>query len=68
MSGAAKVHRVTDYGTHGLVDLELPDGTRLKATVPEARDWKSGQVADLRPRAYAAYRDNAAIYRSGAQQ
>jgi putative spermidine/putrescine transport system ATP-binding protein len=67
-SGTAKVHRVTDYGTHGLVDLELPDGTRLKASVPEARDWKAGQAADLRPRAYAAYRDNAAIYRSGAQQ
>ena len=29
--GAAKVHRVTDYGTHAIVDLELPDGMRLKA-------------------------------------
>jgi putative spermidine/putrescine transport system ATP-binding protein len=67
-TGSAKVHRVTDYGTHGLVDLELPDGTRLKAMVPEARDWKAGQAVDLKPRAFAAYRDNAAIYRSGAQQ
>ena len=63
-AGNAKVHRVTDYGTHGLVDLELPDGLRLKAMVPEARDWKAGQAADLKPRAFAAYRDNAAIYRS----
>jgi putative spermidine/putrescine transport system ATP-binding protein len=32
--------------------------------VQEARDWKTGQPVDLRPRAYAAYRDNACIYRS----
>src|SRR5690606_35290485 len=31
--GAARVHRVTDYGTHGLVDLDLGDGTRLKSMV-----------------------------------
>ncbi|MEO8758419.1 MAG: ABC transporter ATP-binding protein [Devosia sp.] len=67
-TGGAKVHRVTDYGTHGLIDLELPDGNRLKAMVPEARDWKTGQPVDLQPRAFAAYRDNAAIYRSGAAQ
>ena len=65
-AGSAKIHRVTDYGTHGLVDLELPDGLRLKAMVTEARDWKAGQPVDLKPRAYAAYRDNAAIYRSTA--
>ena len=65
--GTAKVHRVTDYGTHGLIDLELPDGLRLKAMVPDARDWTAGQPADLLPRAFAAYRDKAAIYRSTAQ-
>jgi putative spermidine/putrescine transport system ATP-binding protein len=67
-AGSAIVHRVTDYGTHGLVDLELPDGLRLKAMVPEARDWKAGQPVELTPRAFAAYRDDAAIYRSQAQQ
>jgi putative spermidine/putrescine transport system ATP-binding protein len=36
--------------------------------VPEARDWKAGQPVELKPRAFAAYRDNAAIYRSQAQQ
>ncbi len=65
-TAAARIHRVTDYGTHGLVDLELPDGSRLKAMVPEARDWKSEQPVDLTPRAFSAYRDNAVIYRSGA--
>jgi putative spermidine/putrescine transport system ATP-binding protein len=67
-TGTAKVHRVTDYGTHGLVDLELPDSTRLKAMVPEARDWRRDQPVELRPRAFAAYRDGAVVYRStGAQ-
>lgn len=65
-AGSAKVHRVTDYGAHAVVDLELPDGLRLKSLVPEARDWKAGQLVDLAPRAFAAYRDDAAIYRSSA--
>jgi putative spermidine/putrescine transport system ATP-binding protein len=63
-AGMAKIHRVTDYGTHAIVDIELPDGTRLKSMTSEARDWSHGQSIDLRPRAFAAYRDNAAIHRS----
>ena len=65
-AGEARIHRVTDYGTHGLIDIELPDGSRLKAMVPEARDWKPEQPIDLAPRAFSVYRDNAVIYRSGA--
>jgi putative spermidine/putrescine transport system ATP-binding protein len=61
--GMAMIHRVTDFGTHALVDIELPDRLRLKSTVPEARDWKAGQSIDLRPRAYAVYRDDKAIHR-----
>ncbi len=60
----AKIHRVTDYGTHGLVDLELSDGFRLKSMVPEARDWRAGQGVSLTARAFSAYRDSAVIYRS----
>jgi putative spermidine/putrescine transport system ATP-binding protein len=63
-AGMAKIHRVTDYGTHAIVDLDLPDGVRLKAMVPEARNWSPQQSVDLLPRAFAAYRDNAAIFRS----
>lgn len=65
-NGEATVHRVTDYGTHAIIDLELKDGSRLKAMVPEARDWSTGQRVDLAPRAFAVYRDNSMIYRSGA--
>jgi putative spermidine/putrescine transport system ATP-binding protein len=62
----ADIHRVTDFGTHGIVDVDLPDGFRFKAMVPEAREWKAGQKVDLKPRAFSAYRDNAMIYRSQA--
>jgi putative spermidine/putrescine transport system ATP-binding protein len=59
-----RIHRVTDYGAHAIVDLELPDGLRLKATVPDARAWSCIQSATLEPRAFAAYRDNKVAYRS----
>jgi putative spermidine/putrescine transport system ATP-binding protein len=62
--GQARVHRVTDFGTHGLVDLALGDGTRLKAMVAHPDLFAAGQGVDLKPRAVAAYRDNSQIYRS----
>ncbi len=60
----ATIHRVTDYGTHALIDAELPDGTRLKSMMPEADVWSSGQKIDLTPQAFAVFRDNKAIFRS----
>jgi putative spermidine/putrescine transport system ATP-binding protein len=62
--GEAAIHRVTDYGTHAIVDIEMPNGFRLKAMVGEARDWQANQPIELKPRAFAVYRDNAAIHRS----
>jgi putative spermidine/putrescine transport system ATP-binding protein len=67
-SDGARVHRVTDYGAHAIVDLELPDGFRVKASVPDAREWASVQAATLRPRSFAAYRDNQVIHRSTSVQ
>ncbi|TNM63829.1 ABC transporter ATP-binding protein [Aliirhizobium smilacinae] len=60
----ASVHRVTDYGTHGLVDLDLADGTRLKSMVAHPDLFRAGQGIELLPRAVAAYRNNQQIYRS----
>jgi len=60
----AKVHRVTDYGSHGLVDLDLADGTRLKSMVAHPDLFQAGQGVDLKPRAVAAYRNNQQIFRS----
>ncbi len=62
--GSARVHRVTDYGAHAIVDLELTDGVRLKAQVPEARDWAAGQPVNLKPHVFAVYRDDKVIYRT----
>jgi putative spermidine/putrescine transport system ATP-binding protein len=59
-----KVHRVTDYGTHGLVDLELNDATRIKAMVPHPDLFKAGQTVTLTPKAIAAYRDGVVIHRA----
>jgi putative spermidine/putrescine transport system ATP-binding protein len=61
-----EIHRVTDFGTHGMVDVDLPDGFRFKAMVPDARAWKAAQKVDLAPRDFSAYRENAVIYRSQA--
>jgi putative spermidine/putrescine transport system ATP-binding protein len=60
----AIVHRVTDYGTHGIVDIDLPDGTRIKAMVGDAKSVKGEDTVELRPTAIAAYRDNVVIHRT----
>ena len=60
----ASVHRVTDYGSHGLVDLDLADGTRLKSTVAHPDLFRAGQGVDLSPSAVTVYRNNQQIYRS----
>lgn len=66
--GEALVHRVTDYGTHGLVDLDLPDKTRIKAMVSHPDLFKSGQNVTLAPRAVTVFRDNKQIFRSTISQ
>ena len=63
-TGVARVHRVTDYGTHGLVDLDLKDGTRLKSMVAHPDLFSAGQGVALKPQAVSAYRDNMRAYRS----
>lgn len=52
----ARIHRTTDYGTHILVDITMPDGVRLKAMCPPSSAYKAGQ-----PVALSA--DNVAIFR-----
>ncbi|MBC7476706.1 MAG: ABC transporter ATP-binding protein [Pseudorhodobacter sp.] len=62
---AATIHRVTDYGTHAIVDIDLADGVRPKAMVPDARLWAPETRVALTPQAFAVYRDNAVLYRGG---
>src|SRR6185369_16451679 len=61
---APRIHRVTDYGTHAIVDIDFPDGIRLKSMVPDGRLYKTGQPVGLLPSAVAAYRDNSVVYRN----
>jgi len=62
--GQGQVHRVTDYGSHGLVDVDLHDGTRIKAMVGHPDLFKAGQGVTLAPKAIAAYRDGTVIHRA----
>ncbi|THV20239.1 ABC transporter ATP-binding protein [Peteryoungia ipomoeae] len=62
--GQARVHRVTDFGTHGLVDIQLEDGTRLKSMVNTPDHFHLGQEVDLKPRAFAVFRDGQQLYRT----
>lgn len=63
-TATASVHRVTDYGTHALVDLDLSDGKRIKSMVAHPDLFREGQGVELMPRAVTVYRDNQQIYRS----
>jgi putative spermidine/putrescine transport system ATP-binding protein len=60
---APVAHRVIDYGTHLMVDIELKDGTRLKAMTAPAQGWKAGQRLGLKPREIALYRDGVVVHR-----
>jgi putative spermidine/putrescine transport system ATP-binding protein len=62
--GQARVHRVTDYGSHGMVDLDLADGFRLKAMVPDPDHFRPGQGVDLAPSRVTLYRDDRRVWRS----
>lgn len=62
--GQARVHRITDFGSHGLVDLQLPDGFRLKATVSHPDMFAPGQGVDLVPDKVTLFREGVQVFRS----
>ena len=64
----ALAHRVTDYGTHLIVDVDLPGGERVKAMTAAAGGWRAGQKLALHPLEIAIYRDGAAVYRGQAER
>ncbi|MDM9623251.1 ABC transporter ATP-binding protein [Rhizobium sp. S96] len=61
---AGVVHRSIDFGTHKLVDVDLPDGTRLKAMTSPAVTWQKGSRVEATASAYFAFRDNTLVHRS----
>ena len=64
LPGAPVAHRVTDYGTHLMVDIALPGGERLKAMAAPSEGWKAGMHLTLLPREIALYRDNVVAHRA----
>ena len=62
--GAPVAHRVIDYGTHLMVDIELAGGERLKAMTSPNEGWTAGMRLALLPREIAVYRDNVLVFRA----
>jgi putative spermidine/putrescine transport system ATP-binding protein len=62
--GQGRVHRVIDYGSHGMLDVDLADGFRLKAMVPDPDHFRAGQGVDLAPSRVTLYRDDRRVWRS----
>lgn len=62
----ARVHRVTDYGTHGIVDIDLGE-SRVKAMVSDVASVTAAAMVDLQPTSYAAYRDERLLYRGAGE-
>ncbi|NDW00864.1 ABC transporter ATP-binding protein [Salipiger sp. PrR002] len=57
----ARVHRVTDYGTHLLVDVDLPEGARIKAMCPPSARFEAGQEVALEATHVAIFRGSAKL-------
>ncbi|GGE20436.1 ABC transporter ATP-binding protein [Aureimonas endophytica] len=64
LAGGASVHRGIDFGTHRMIDIDLSDGSRVKAMVPPAEDWQKDQRVALTIGACFAFRDNRLIHES----
>ncbi|MCO5732958.1 ABC transporter ATP-binding protein [Rhizobium sp. SSA_523] len=65
---AATVTRVTDFGSHIMVDVELSDQTRIKTmTAPDSR-WQRGDHVSLVASDFALYRNNALLIRSSMEE
>ena len=63
-AAAAGIHRVTDFGTHAIVDIELADGCASSPWSPTPAPGRPAPPSTS-PRAPSPlYRDNAAIHRS----
>jgi putative spermidine/putrescine transport system ATP-binding protein len=64
----ATVHRVSDFGTHKIVDIDLADHVRLKAMVAPTDMIRAGMVVTTSCSGFFAFRDNALIHQSAMAQ
>jgi putative spermidine/putrescine transport system ATP-binding protein len=61
-TGAGRLHRVTDFGSHAVAEIDLPEGTRVKAHLPEAPDAAPGMPVTVTPRRHTLYRDDRVLW------
>ena len=62
--GSPRVYRVIDFGSHAVVDIELPGGQRIKAQVKSADHLEAGRPIAVTAERIAFYRADRVIYRS----
>jgi putative spermidine/putrescine transport system ATP-binding protein len=60
----AIVHRSIDFGTHKIVDIDLADGTRLKAMIAPDSNWGKGVGVEPAALAFRVFRNNKLVYQS----
>lgn len=62
--GTGIVHRSIDFGTHKIVDVDLSDGTRMKAMTSSNSGWTMGTSVKPVAAAFRAFRDNRLVHQS----
>jgi len=65
-AGEGRLHRVTDFGSHAVVEIDLPERTRVKAHLPDAPDAAPGTPVTVTPRRHTLYRDDRVLWVSDA--
>ncbi len=61
---AATVHCAVDFGTHKMVDVDLADGSRLKAMVAPDDRIRAGMRVEPRFAGFFVFRDNELVHQS----
>ncbi|MEK1893130.1 MAG: hypothetical protein AAAB20_07615 [Rhizobium sp.] len=64
--GAGIVHRSIDFCTHKIVEVDLDDGTRVRAMTSSNSAWAKGALVEPVGSAFRAFRDNRLVHESGA--
>lgn len=62
--GLPTVYRAIDFGSHAVVDVELPGGQRIKAQVKSADHLETGCAVEVSAERIAFYRGDRVIHRT----
>lgn len=62
--GPGRLHRATDFGSHAVLEVDLPDGLRVKALCPAVPPIARGQSVTLRAARWQMYRGDRVVLRS----